>query len=150
MDAKFSYRQAAVQGASPMRLVLCLYEQAIEDLRRAIVALERGEVEARTRTINHALTVIGQLQGTVDMERGGNVARNLERFYILLRAGLVEAHSKQSRNLLEQQISQLNTVYEAWQEVEKRTGVSAPPSTDSSPSDHARPSPETPLSEWNA
>ena len=56
-----------------MRLVICLYEQAIEDLRCAVIALEKGDIEARTRGINHALTVIAQLQGSLDMERGGEV-----------------------------------------------------------------------------
>jgi flagellar secretion chaperone FliS len=150
MDAKFSYREAAVRGASPMRLVLCLYEQVIEDLRRAVIALETGEVEQRTRLINHALTVIGQLQGTLDKERGGAVARNLERFYVLLRAGLVEAQAKQSRKILEQQISQLTTVYEAWQQVEKRGVGSTTPSADPDQANPIASSPETSFGEWNA
>ena len=55
------------------------------------------------------------------MERGGEVARNLARFYGLVRAGLIEAQLKQSSSLLEQQISQLVTVHEAWLEVERAT-----------------------------
>lgn len=106
-----------------MRLVICLYEQAIADLRRAVMALEQGDIEARTRGINHALTVIAQLQGSLDMERGGNVARNLQRFYNSVRIGLVDAHRKQSRLILEQQISQLMLVHEAWQEVERDTAM---------------------------
>jgi flagellar protein FliS len=150
MDAKSSYREAAVRGASPMRLVLCLYEQAIEDLRRAVAALTTGDIETRTRLINHALMVIGQLQGTLDMEHGGAVAKNLKRFYVLLRAGLVEAQGKQSRNILEQQISQLTTVYEAWQEVERRTQASATQSAEPTQATPMPFSPETPLTEWNA
>jgi flagellar secretion chaperone FliS len=121
VDAKISYREAAARGASPVRLVICLYEQAIEDLRQAVVALEKGDIEWRTRKINHATTVIGQLQGSLDMERGGEVARNLNRFYDVVRAGLVEAQLKQSAGILEQQISQLVLVYEAWLEVERAT-----------------------------
>ncbi|MFZ0814506.1 MAG: flagellar export chaperone FliS [Candidatus Sulfotelmatobacter sp.] len=150
MDAKSSYREAVVRGASPMRLVLCLYEQAIEDLRRAAAAMADGNIETRTRLINHAHMVIGQLQGTLDMERGGMVARNLERFYVLLRAGLLDAQGKQSRNILEQQISQLTTVYEAWQEVERRTLPSAVQSAEPTQASPMFPSPETPFTEWNA
>ena len=62
MDARSSYREAAVRGASPVRLIICLYEQAIEDLRRAVVAMDKGAIEIRTREINHALLVIAQLQ----------------------------------------------------------------------------------------
>lgn len=125
MDAKFSYREATVRGASPVRLVICLYEQAIDDLRQAVLALEKGQVELRTRKINHAITVIGQLQGSLDMEHGGDVARNLERFYGVVRAGICEGHMKQSVKILEREIAQLVLVYEAWLEVERLTETPA-------------------------
>ena len=150
MDAKFSYREAAVRGASPVRLVVCLYEQAIEDLRQAVVALEKGNIESRTRKINHATTVIGQLQGSLDMERGGEVARNLERFYDVIRAGLVEAQLKQSARILEQQISQLVLVYEAWLEVERATATSSSEPQESPESAPAIYAPETSSADWSA
>jgi flagellar secretion chaperone FliS len=148
MDAKFSYREAAVRGASPVRLVICLYQQAIEDLRQAVLAIEKGEIEARTRKINHAITVIGQLQGSLDMERGGEVAKNLEKFYNIVRSGVVEGQVKQSARILEEQISQLVLVYEAWLEVER--AASASPQTGTSDARPITPSPEAPASGWSA
>jgi flagellar protein FliS len=148
MDARSSYRESSVRGASPVRLVICLYEQAIEDLRRAVIALEKGDIETRTAQINHALTVIAQLQGSLDMERGGEVAKNLSRFYNLIRAGLTEAQFKQSTNLLQQQISQLVEVHEAWIEVERATAL--PQSSLLPAQAHAPASSETPGANWNA
>jgi flagellar secretion chaperone FliS len=127
MDARSSYRESTVRGASPVRLVIVLYEQAIEDLRRAVIALDKGAIEVRTREINHALLVIAQLQGSLNMERGGEVARNLARFYGLVRAGLTEAQLKQSSILIERQIAQLTEVHEAWLEVERATGKADSP-----------------------
>jgi flagellar secretion chaperone FliS len=150
MDARSSYRETAVRGASPVRLVICLYEQAIEDLRRAVIALEKGDIEARTRGINHALMVIAQLQGSLDMERGGDVARNLARFYGVLRVGLSEAQMKQSGRILEQQISQLVVVYEAWLEVERVTTTPKPPPAESSAFKPESSSPEVSGADWNA
>jgi flagellar protein FliS len=154
MDARTSYREVAVRGASPVRLVICLYEQAIADLRRAIMALEQGDIEARTRAINHALTVIAQLQGSLDMERGGDVAQNLQQFYNSVRIGLVEAQSQQSRGILEQQISQLMLVHEAWQEVERELAMpkSLPSSVPLPPAPTASVTlaPETSSADWNA
>jgi flagellar secretion chaperone FliS len=149
MNVRFSYREAAVRGASPVRLVICLYEQAIEDLRRAVAALEKKDVEARSRAINHALMVIGQLQGTLDMERGGEVARNLVSFYTAVRAGLIDAQFKQSARIVEQQIAQLMLVHGAWLEVERATG-------EPSGALQVEPSPplpaalEKPAADWNA
>ncbi|HME36556.1 MAG TPA: flagellar export chaperone FliS [Candidatus Sulfotelmatobacter sp.] len=125
MNATLSYRESAVEGASPVRLVALLYEQAIEDLKRARAAIDRGDIEARTRAINHAVVVIGYLQSSLDKEQGGRVAENLERFYNQIRASLVEAQCKQSAAILERQISYLVEVHAAWGEVERANAAPA-------------------------
>jgi flagellar protein FliS len=125
MNARLSYREAAVQGASPVRLVILLYEQAFEDLQAALDAHRRGNIEARTRLINHAILVIGYLEASLDKERGGRVALNLERFYGQVRSGLVEAQFKQSAPALELQISHLMQVHDAWCEVERANAAPA-------------------------
>ena len=119
MEIRLSYREAAVPGASAVRLVILLYEQAIEDLRRALAAQGKGDIEGRTREINHAILVIGHLHASLDKDQGGQVAVNLERFYDQVREGLVSAQFQQSGELLDQQISHLMLVHEAWCEVER-------------------------------
>lgn len=133
MDARLSYREAAVRGATPIRLVVLLYEQALEDLRHAMAALVKGEIELRTRSINHAIVVIGQLQASLDLEQGGKVAQNLERFYQLIRQGLMAAQFEQSARILEEQISHLLLVHEAWLEVERATASPTPARPSASP-----------------
>ena len=134
MDPRHSYREAAGRGASGVRLVILLYEQVIQDLGRAIKAIEENKIELRTREINHALTVIGHLQYTLDMKVGGKVAQNLARFYCTLRADLIEAHARASRSLLQRQIDYLLEMREAWLEVERATAcpVSSQPGVTSS------------------
>ena len=114
MNPRLTYREAAVAGASPVRLVILLYEQAIEDLRRALAAQNSGAIEVRTREINHAILVLGYLEATLDKEQGGRVAENLKLFYEQLRAGLTEAQARQSPSLLEKQISLLMEVRDGW------------------------------------
>lgn len=123
MNARLSYREAAVEGASPVRLVILLYEQAFEDLRAALDAHQRGDIEGRTGYINHAILVIGYLQASLDKEHGGRVALNLERFYDQVRSGLVDAQFRQSAAALEQQIAHLMQVHEAWCEVERANAL---------------------------
>lgn len=126
MNARLLYREAAARGATPVKLVVLLYEQALDDLGHAIAALEKGEIEVRTRRINHAIVVIGQLQASLNLEQGGTVARNLERFYQLVRKGLVEAQFQQSAEALQEQVSYLLLVHEAWLEVERTTAMPDP------------------------
>jgi len=125
VNPSLSYREAAVAGASPVRLVILLYEQAIEDLRRALASHGRGDIEGRTRELNHAIVVIGHLQATLDYEQGGKVAENLVRFYDQVRAGLVEAQCQQSAARIEQQIAHLMQVRDAWCAVEKDLALAA-------------------------
>lgn len=119
MNPRLSYLQGAVAGASPVGLVILLYGQAIEDLRRAVAAHGRGDVEGRTREINHALVVIAHLQATLDKNKGGLVAGHLDRFYNQLRAGLVAAQCQQSAAALEEQIFCLMQLRDAWNTVER-------------------------------
>lgn len=124
MNPTLSYRETAVGGANPVRLVILLYEQAMEDLRRAVNAQKNADVEGRSRELNHAIQVVGHLQATLDKEQGGKVAEILDRFYEQVRCGLVEAQCKQSVSLIEQQIAYLLEVHEAWCNVERAMAAS--------------------------
>ncbi len=121
MNPGLSYREAAVAGANPVRLVILLYQQAIEDLRRAVEALKRGDIETRARQVDHALQVIGHLQATLDKKEGGTVAQNLDCFYQQLRTGLIAAQCQQSEQAMERQIAHLMQVCDAWYAVEAAT-----------------------------
>lgn len=126
MDVGRSYREAAVRGASPVELVVRLYEQTIEDLRQAANALDQNDVELRTNKINHAILVLGHLQSQLKFQAGGKVARDLEAFYNLLRQNLMQAQLSASKQLLAQQITDLLAVREAWIEVERSEKSSEP------------------------
>lgn len=120
-DARTAYHQGAASGSSPIGLVVLLYEQAAKDLREALKALRAGNIERRTFEINHALLVVGQLQGTLDMDRGGDIAVNLDRFYNQVRSRLLQAQIQASAAILEEQMNLLLSLRETWQEVERRT-----------------------------
>jgi flagellar protein FliS len=150
MDARLSYREAAAHGANPLRLVVLLYEQAIDDLRRALAALRKRDVETRTREINHAILVIGHLQASLDQEIGGAPARNLDRFYNQVREGLLQAQMQQSEAMLETQISHLLLLHEAWREVECKETAGVGPAPGSEPHDAQTGNQPQASAEWNA
>jgi flagellar secretion chaperone FliS len=118
-NPRTAYRETDVGGATAVRLVVLLYEQVIQDLRQATLAIQQNNIELRTKLINHALDVICLLQGSLNMERGGQVARNLVRFYVTLRANLWEAQLHGSEEKVSQQITDLLALREAWAEVDR-------------------------------
>jgi flagellar secretion chaperone FliS len=115
-----AYRHSAGQSATPVHLVVMLYEQLIHDLQRALTAMSKEDIEGRTGQLIHALLVLGQLHGTLDFERGGEVAANLDGFYNLLRGDLLEAHIKVAPEILRKHIGNLLELREAWIEVDRR------------------------------
>ncbi len=119
MDICTAYRESEARSSNPIRLVVLLYEQLLQDLRRALEACDRNDIVGRTHELDHALAVAGHLQATLDLEHGGEVAQNLDQFYGLLRSALLAAQVNASRQLLEQQIANVLSLHEAWRVVER-------------------------------
>jgi flagellar protein FliS len=119
-DARRIYQQNAVRGATSIELVVILYDAAIEDIRRALAAMQANDVELRATAVGHALLVLQQLQGTLDFEKGGQPARQFEQFYSLVRAKLLEAQIRDSPELMQQQVTFLSEVRDCWVEAERQ------------------------------
>lgn len=118
-EARRQYQDSAVQGATPIELVVLLFDSAIDDMRRALTAMSGGDVEARSAQIGHAMMVLQQLQGTLDFERGGEAARQFEQFYNLVRAKLLEAQIRGSSDLMQQQIRSMSEVRDCWAQAKR-------------------------------
>lgn len=119
VDARRNYQETALRGATPIELVVVLYDLAIEDMRRALLAMQQNDIETRSRQIGHALFVLQQLQGTLDFERGGSAARQFEQFYNLVRAKLLEAQIRNSPDLVREQMRFFSEVRDCWVEAKR-------------------------------
>jgi len=119
MNVKQSYREASVQGATPVELVVRLYEQMLEDLRQVAHAIEKNDIHRRTEKIKHVILVVGHLQSTLDFERGGKVAQDLDNFYNLFRQRLVQVQFRPMTRGVAQLITDLTVLREAWAKVDR-------------------------------
>ena len=119
MNARNEYLENSVRGASPLGLVVKLYEQIVEDLRRAMAAIDANQIDKRTNAINHAILILEQLQGRLDHAGGGEVADNLDRFYNVIREKLLQAHILQSKSQISEVMSAVLEVRDAWQQAER-------------------------------
>lgn len=123
------YLHFTASSATSVGLVLLLYDVALESLHCALRALAEGKTEQRTAELNRAVTVLGELQGSLDFARGGEVALWLGRFYSRARGKLLEAHIKASEEILRQLAAEFLSLREAWQQVEQSVAgpVALPP-----------------------
>jgi flagellar secretion chaperone FliS len=136
MDARNLYRESLVRGASPVRQVILLYEQMVQDLRCAVMAIDDNRIEDRTNAINHAIVIIGHLQNKLNHKAGGEIARNLEHFYDLSRRKLIEAQCTVSKEILHEQITLLLNLRDAWTAVDRaEAGRSSSPGDENAHAD---------------
>ena len=79
------YRQQQVQHeieqASPVRLVVMLYDKAVSLLRQSVLHIDRNNVKAKGEALNRVVEIIGELQAVLNREEGGLVAQNLDAMY---------------------------------------------------------------------
>jgi flagellar protein FliS len=114
---------AAVENASAAGLVMILFDLLVNDLKNAITAMEAEDIEKRTAELKHGFLVLQQLQGSVDMENGGDAAKHFSAFYSAIRCKMLEAQIKKSPEILKNQIELLMDVRQAWQQVSTPTPV---------------------------
>lgn len=148
IDARRSYQESAIRGATPIELVVVLYDSAIEDMRRALAAMQQNDIETRCRQMAHALIVLQQLQGTLDFERGGDAARQFEQFYSLVRAKLLEAQIRNSPETLREQLRYFSEVRDCW--VEAKRIMQPARNAGAAPISSAAPESGSASSGWNA
>lgn len=129
-SSSLSYRRAAVQQASPVGLVVILLDLLVGDLQGAVAAMRRWDIEERTRRLKHGLLVVQLLEGSLDLEHGGETAHILSRFYAHLRNQILLAQFQMKPQLLEDQLPSILDLRQAWcaADLQTRTvSTTAPP-----------------------
>ena len=110
------YLENQVLSADPIGLVRLLYAGAIDSLLRARTFLQEGEIQQRSSAISKAMQIVLELQASLDMEQGGEIAQSLSRLYVYIQERLVEANAEQRAAPLEDALGLLVILQEGWTE----------------------------------
>lgn len=86
-----TYRTTEVQSRTPLELVTMLYDGALRFLTTARDAIARNDIPARRDALNRAMAIIAELQSTLNMDGGGEVAAELDRLYEYANLRLLDA-----------------------------------------------------------
>jgi flagellar protein FliS len=130
------YQDTEIQSADPLELVILLYEGALRHLRRAEIATESSQTATRAESIGRALAIIGELQATLDHQRGGEIARSLGRLYEYITRQLTRANLGGGKTELSEVAGILETLLSGWKEArakvlaQEKTAPAIAPVTD--------------------
>ncbi|MDH4391851.1 MAG: flagellar export chaperone FliS [Aquabacterium sp.] len=113
------YRQndnvGAVNGRSPMELILLIYDRIDDKLADAEVAIAASERLRVGNAINQAVELINQgLLAALNHELGGEVSRNLALLYDYCVRRLLQASLLQDAGILREVRGLLSGLREAW------------------------------------
>jgi flagellar secretion chaperone FliS len=142
------YAEANLLSASPLQLIVMLYEFALENVHAACASTRADDPLSRGRAVNKALDALIELSSSCD----SNVAltSELRELYGYMQSKLIEGHMEQSEQKLLEVGGLLRTMLEGWRQIasndndayrspaELPGAVVAPPATASVPVSYGR------------
>ncbi len=108
------YREMQVLSASPARLTVLLFEHLEVVLRRAQTAIRSDQIELRVENMGRAREIVSELLGTLDIERGGDIALDLSMLYAFLLSEMVDVGIRRDVVRLGRLIGIVNTLSTAF------------------------------------
>jgi flagellar protein FliS len=123
------YRQTQTQTAAPGELVLMSYRGAIRFLGAAIEAIDANKVAEAHDKLVRAQDIVANLQESLDVERGGKVAKNLNAIYDFMLRRLFEANVQKDAAAAREVQGLLRELLPAWEAAVRQQTSSAPTAT---------------------
>ncbi|MGR3318747.1 MAG: flagellar export chaperone FliS [Candidatus Anammoxibacter sp.] len=114
------YKEKEFMSSRPEEIVLKLYDGAIRFLTLAIDNIKKDDIPAKARLVDKAVNIVSYLHGCLDMEKGGEIAKNLDRLYEFLLARMVDGNIKSDVGKIEESIGILRQIRDGWR------GICAP------------------------
>jgi len=116
-NAHAAYQSVQVTTTDRGRLLLMMYEGAIKFLKQSKAGLEANDIAKFCRFLSKAQAIIAELMNTLDFEKGGTIARDLDRLYDFMLFYLTEANLYRDPKRIAKVISLIDTIYSAYKEI---------------------------------
>lgn len=130
-----AYQKTNVTTASQGHLIVLLYEAAVKNLKSALTyikddgSIKPAEIEKFSNSIQKTRDIISELEVSLDMEKGGEIAKNLMSLYIFFNSELLEANIKHIKSKIENVMKMLEDLLSAWKTASNSTANAPAQST---------------------
>ncbi|WP_461830225.1 flagellar export chaperone FliS [Aquifex sp.] len=117
-----TYLQNMVESASPIEHIVMLYNKAISCIEEAIELFdEREDLEKRKEfiyNIDRVYDIVSFLKAFLDIEKGGEIAKNLNQIYATILYTLAKPDKTKEELVKISEI--LKDLKEAWEDVKRQ------------------------------
>ena len=121
------YRRTEAVSRSPLELVVMLYDGALRFLTEAREGADRGDRLARRRGVSKALAIVGELQSTLNLDKGGQVAEQLDTVYIYITGRLLDSTVKRDDAAIDEARRLLSTLRDGWAQIASQSALAGTP-----------------------
>lgn len=123
MQQLSAYRKAEVNSSDRVKVISLLFDGAINFIKVARKRMELGDIAGKGLYIGKASSVVGELLSSLNMEEGGEIAKNLSRLYDFVMDRLINANMKNDEKALDEAEKVLDVLRSAWKDLGKSNTV---------------------------
>ncbi|MBL1456614.1 MULTISPECIES: flagellar export chaperone FliS [unclassified Methylophaga] len=109
--------ESEVNFASPHRIIQMLMEGALSKIATARGCIARNDIAEKSRQITWGMNIIQGLRTSLDAQKGGEVAANLDALYEYMGRRLLEANVSNDVAILDEVSSLLMEVKAGWDNI---------------------------------
>ena len=109
--------KSIVMGASSHGLVALLFEEFDNSLLAAEFYADKDDAARMREKIGKACKILGGLQGSIDLEKGGEIATNLAELYRFCIGELLKANINVDKKIVTNVRSLITPIQQAWNDM---------------------------------
>ena len=118
------YQTSNITTATPEKLMILLFDGAIQFLMKAKAAISENNYKERSENIDGARKIIRELMRTIDLENGNDVSKQLFKLYNRMAMNLIKANVQRNSDKIDQVIEDLTNIRWGFQKaIEIQSGV---------------------------
>jgi flagellar protein FliS len=121
-----AYKQQSILTAPPGRLVVMLYDGCIRFLFQSAYAMRQGDRKTALQRVRKAEAIIDELRVTLDRDKGGEIATNLDALYGFSRSHLLKAWTEQDAEKIDDVSRLMGELRDAWAQIAASEAVTSP------------------------
>ncbi|MFP4083305.1 MAG: flagellar export chaperone FliS [Desulfonatronovibrio sp.] len=116
-NAARAYFNTKVTTTTQEEIVVLLYEAAIKFLGQAKIKIKEKDYQEKGNLISKALDIIAELDASLNVDKGGELAQNLHSLYLFCQTRLLMANLKMDTSIIDEVIEMLRSVGSAFAEI---------------------------------
>ena len=104
------YQTSNITTATPEKLMILLFDGALQFLQKAKTAIIENNVKERSENIDGARKIIRELMRTIDLENGNDVSKHLFRLYNKMVMNLIKANVQRNVEKVDEVIQDITNI----------------------------------------